>query len=90
LAIAASDLPEIKKVVSELQSGVLFDPDSPRSISKAIQELAGHPKKIMDFKRNSLKKAKEYSWENQEKKQLEMYAKIIAPKKKKSLHRPPR
>lgn len=86
LAIAASDLPEIKKVVTEPQSGVLFDPTSPKSIRAAIKELVGHPKKIIDFKRNSLKKAKKYSWENQEKKQLEMYAQIIAQKKKKSFH----
>lgn len=77
LAIAGANLPEIKKVVKKCQNGVLFDSRISQDICRAIQYLVNKPDKLLQYKKNSLKFAKQYSWENQEKKQLEVYEKII-------------
>jgi len=77
LAIAASDLPEIKRVVTRAQNGMLFSADQSASIREVITSLTKNPQKILQFKRNSLKWAKDYCWENQEKKQIDLYEKVI-------------
>lgn len=78
LAIASSDLPEIRKVVTESQNGVLFNPHKPSDVVKKIKYLIDNPKVLTKFKRNSLNAAKEYCWENQEKKQLKMYKRLLS------------
>lgn len=77
LALAVSDLPEIRKVVEKAQNGVLFNPRNPKDIALKIKSLMKNPQKIWQYKRNSIKFAKEYSWENQEKRQIHLYNLII-------------
>ena len=66
LAIAAADLPEIRRVVEEYGNGVLFDPQDPTDIAEKINALASDRSRLDEMKRNSLKGAAEqYSWEIQ-------------------------
>ena len=77
LAIAASDLPEVKKVITEAENGVLFNPRSTKDITIKLNYLVKNKEILTKFKQNSLKFAKKYSWENQEKKQLKLYEEIL-------------
>jgi len=66
LAIAAADLPEIRRVVEEYENGVLFDPRDPDDIAEKINALASDRSRLDEMKRNSLRGAAEqYSWEVQ-------------------------
>jgi glycosyltransferase involved in cell wall biosynthesis len=39
LALAVSDLPELKKIVDQYEVGITFDPDDPNDIARALAEL---------------------------------------------------
>jgi glycogen synthase len=66
LAIAAADLPEIRRVVEEYENGVLFDPSDPADIAEKINALASDRTRLDGMKRNSLRGAAEqYNWEMQ-------------------------
>lgn len=72
LAIAAADLPEIRRVVEECENGVLFDPSDPRDIAAKINELASDRNRLERMKQNSLRGAAErYNWEAQKPRLLE-------------------
>lgn len=77
LAVAGSNFSEIKKIVHQCQNGVLFDSRKATDIRRAINLLISDANTLKQYKKNSLKFAKIYSWGNQEKKQLELYEKII-------------
>lgn len=77
LAIAASDLPEVSKIIDEVENGVLFNPRSTKDITAKLNYLIKNKKILAKFKQNSLKFSKKYSWENQEKKQLKLYEEIL-------------
>lgn len=66
LAIAAADLPEIRRVVEEYENGVLFDPRDPTDIAEKINALASDRSRLDVMKRNSLRgTAEQFSWEMQ-------------------------
>ncbi len=66
LAVAAADLPEIRRVVEEYENGVLFDPSDPADIASKLNALASDRSRLDEMKRNSLRGAAEqYSWEMQ-------------------------
>ena len=66
LAIAAADLPEIRRVVEEYENGVLFDPQDPTDIAEKINALASDRSRLDVMKRNSLRgTAEQFSWEMQ-------------------------
>ena len=74
LAIISSDLPEIAKIIKGSKNGFIFHSND---IKKKINRLIKNPKILEQYKKNSLKAAKEYCWENEEKKQLALYQKIL-------------
>ncbi|MCK5841671.1 MAG: glycosyltransferase family 4 protein [Candidatus Sabulitectum sp.] len=64
--IIASDFPEMKRVLNEVESGITVDPDSPEEISHAVETLAAHPamrKKMKDRGRTAA--MDRYNWEPQ-------------------------
>jgi glycosyltransferase involved in cell wall biosynthesis len=43
LPVIASDLPPIRRFVSDGENGLLFDPSSPQGLARAIQRLIERP-----------------------------------------------
>lgn len=78
-ALACSDLPELKKIINKYQNGVLFNPREPKSIAKAINQLAKDRKVLTEMQKRSLKASKDYAWEHQGKKLTDLYLKTIHP-----------
>lgn len=77
LAIAASDIPEIRKIVDRCENGILFDPSNPMDISNKINEIIRNKDRLDLMKRNSLRCAKEYyNWEVQGLRLVLIYKKI--------------
>ena len=77
LAIASSNIVEVRKIINQNNNGVLFKSQNTHDIQAKISYLEKNPKILEQFKINSLKAAKKYCWEDQEKKQLALYEKIL-------------
>ncbi len=79
LAIAASDLPEIRGIIEETGSGVLFDPYDPKSIASAINKLISDEELLRSAQRNARRAAREkYNWEKESQKLLSLYETLLA------------
>lgn len=66
--VLASDFPEIKKIVEKYKTGLLTDNISPESIAEKLNEMLSNPMNTAHF----AEVAKEYCWENEEKKLIEI------------------
>jgi len=78
LAIAVSNLPEMKRIVEEFKVGVLFDPASPEDIARAINELTTNESKLIQAKANAKKLSQEkYNWEKEGRKLLDIYNSLM-------------
>ncbi len=77
LPVAVSDFPEVAKIVKKYEVGEVFDPDEPRDIARAINSLLNDPARYQRCKANTRKVASVYNWENEEKKLLRIYSKLL-------------
>jgi glycosyltransferase involved in cell wall biosynthesis len=80
LPVAASDLPEIRAVVTQGRPpvGELFDPDSPRSIADAISRILGDAEAYKLRREQARRLALErFNWNREEPKLLALYAKML-------------
>jgi len=74
LPVASPDFPELKQLLGEVQCGVVFDPDDPQDIARAINEILSDQAKAKKMGQNGLRAFNErYNWEIEEKKLLEIY-----------------
>ncbi|MBP7411822.1 MAG: glycosyltransferase, partial [Methanoculleus sp.] len=77
LPIVASDFPEIRRVVSDAECGLLVDPTNPDAIAGAIIYLMEHPEEAQRMGENGRRAVLEkYNWEEMEGRLLAMYRRI--------------
>ncbi|MBT8195466.1 MAG: glycosyltransferase, partial [Bacteroidia bacterium] len=74
IAVLASDLVEVARVVREYNVGVIIKNHNPEHIADVINELIGDEEKLNVLKKNSMLAAKELTWENEEKKLKEIFS----------------
>jgi glycosyltransferase involved in cell wall biosynthesis len=75
LPVAVGNLPDLKGLVNDLQTGVVFDEQSPESIADSIfrlEQLAASP----DMEERLEKAAADLSWDNEKKNLVELVAKL--------------
>jgi len=75
IPFACSNFPEMRKLAVNDDLGVVFDPEDPNDIARAIRELL----KLEIYarkKKNILEARRKYNWENEEKKLLAVYEKL--------------
>lgn len=78
LAIAASDLPEIRRVVDSERVGALFDPDDPKSISEAVNRLAADRDELHRMRQRAVECTRDrLSWAQESKALLAVYAELF-------------
>lgn len=78
LAVVASDLPELRAVITSRRVGALCDPRDPRAIAAAIDGLAADPHLLAEARRNALRAAtEELNWEVEQRKLLDLYARLV-------------
>jgi glycosyltransferase involved in cell wall biosynthesis len=70
LAVAASDVPDVRRIVDEHGVGALFDASDPDSIAQTVSEMVP---RLDEFRRNARRAASSYSWESQEEVLLDVY-----------------
>jgi len=81
IPVAASDFPELRKVVLGHELGAVFDPEDPKDIARAIDFILSDPERYQRMKENARKAARIYNWENESKKLLTLYAELTEEKK---------
>lgn len=76
LAVAGSDLPDIRRVIDEHRIGALFDAAQPSSIAEAVARLLASPHELAAMRVRALDAAPRYSWEAQAAVLLEIYERL--------------
>lgn len=76
LAVAGSDIPEVRRVVKDKGTGRLFNPYHPTDIGHVINEMVHD--NLESYKLHSYKWAvEEYNWERQSERMLKLYENVI-------------
>jgi glycosyltransferase involved in cell wall biosynthesis len=70
IPIVVNELPEIRRIVTEVGFGIVCDCSDPAAIAKAIEQIVSDPVKYEQMRKNARAAAPEYSWERQESKIL--------------------
>lgn len=74
LALAVSDFPAMKEIVSENKLGITFNPEDPENIAKALNKLVENRELLQNSKKNALKAARErFNWEKEGEKLVKIY-----------------
>ncbi len=75
LPFVVSDFPEMRKLAIDEDLGVVFNPEEPKDIVRAIKELL-KPETYARKKQNVMDARQKYCWENEEKKLIDIYRNI--------------
>jgi len=73
IPVIGSDFPEIKRVIETYNIGLTFDPDDPKDIARAANQIFKDPKKYNLMRENARRAAKILNWENEAKKLTQLY-----------------
>jgi glycosyltransferase involved in cell wall biosynthesis len=73
IPVIASDFPELCSVVNRFKIGVTFDPENPKDIARAADDILRHPERAAEMRRNTAAAGDAYNWENESTKLLELY-----------------
>ena len=77
LPVAASDLPELRRVIEETKCGYLFNSSDPSLIASAINNIIYNEGTSEEMRQNALQHARKYSWENEKGKLLSIYDRLF-------------
>lgn len=77
LAVASSDLVELRRLTQELSNGALFPSIEPEAIAETLEALIARPDELDEQRRRSYDAAKrEYHWEMEEQRLLSYYREL--------------
>lgn len=77
LAIAGSDLPELRSIILGNNIGKVFNPTDPEDIARTVNEMLSDESLLSKMRNNSIKAAKEkYNWENEGRKLIAIYERL--------------
>jgi glycosyltransferase involved in cell wall biosynthesis len=74
LPLALSDLPFLRWFVETYECGALFDPRDPRSMAQAIRGMFEDSERFAALRRKALEAARQFNWDIEGRKFLELYA----------------
>jgi len=77
LAIAASDMPFLRKIITRDRIGVLFDPQDPRNIAEALNAVT-RPERLEAYRKNVALVAPRYTWASESQKLVRLYSELGA------------
>jgi glycosyltransferase involved in cell wall biosynthesis len=77
IPVIASPLPEICKIISEFNCGIVTEAVTPESVSEAIIKLRDHKELIVTLKEGALRASKALTWEKESEKETMFFRRII-------------
>ena len=78
LPVAASDFPELRKLVLSEEIGVVFDPEDPEDMARVIADLLENKESFERMRKNTVKAAKIYHWGRQSDILMSEYRKLLS------------
>ena len=76
LPVIASDLPEIRKIISEYKTGILISDMNPEILAKEINDLLSNQKKYQEIKTNLKIIKNTFCWEKEETLLIKMFSEL--------------
>jgi glycogen(starch) synthase len=77
LAVAASDLPELRRIIYTHHNGRLFRPGDPQDMARVLNELLSDDARLEQLKQNSLRAAGSlYNWNKESEKLVKYYHRL--------------
>lgn len=76
LPVIGSDFPALKSIIEGYHFGKTCNPEDPEDIAAAINWVLSDKKRYDGMRRNALKAAKIFNWENESKKLMEVYRRL--------------
>ena len=73
LPVVGSCFPEMKRIIEGYDLGETFDPDDPKDIAEVITSVLSDKERYDRMRENALRAAKDFNWENESKKFLNIY-----------------
>ena len=73
IPVLASDLPEIRRVVEEVNFGMLIQRFDAVSLAESIREMLADESRLRMWRKNALSRAGDFTWEHQETTLLSLY-----------------
>ncbi len=73
IAILASDLIEVRKVLERVQCGCIVEEHHPKAIAAALRDMLSDPQRLDQWKNNARTAAGKWSWEEEEKVLKQLY-----------------
>jgi glycosyltransferase involved in cell wall biosynthesis len=77
IPVIASDLCEVRKIVTENNSGILIPDVTPENIISALDILLNDREKLAALKRNAFRASQLLSWDLERKKVTELYKRVL-------------
>jgi glycosyltransferase involved in cell wall biosynthesis len=77
IPVISGNLPEISKIVSSNDCGIIIPEVTTQEISRAIIKLRDNPDLLNSYRQNSLKASASLNWENEREKVKSFYSKIF-------------
>ena len=74
LPVAASDFPELRRVIEHTNCGLLFDSSNPDDIANVLNKMISDDNLVEKMRRGAVHNAHHYSWEEESKKLLSIYS----------------
>ena len=69
--ILASDVEEVRKIITNYQIGTFIENHSPQHIASVLNKLLANEAKLLEWKLNTIKAKAEFNWESEEKKLMQ-------------------
>ncbi|MCL2746259.1 MAG: glycosyltransferase [Coriobacteriia bacterium] len=73
LAVASTDLPPIKEILTKEECGITYEQKGAEHTAEVLGNLVGNPEKILQMKKASLAAAPKYAWKAQAEKLIALY-----------------
>ena len=70
IPIVASNLPSIREVLSDGETGILVEPNNPKKLAEGIEKILSEPALAKKISEQAYQKAKNYTWEKRSEKIL--------------------
>lgn len=78
LPVVASDLPEIRRIVQQFETGVLVDPGDVHDVAKGLQKLVDDPGVRRSFAQNASRVLETFSWEEASEEFVTRYKELLS------------
>ena len=76
LPVVSSNFPALSEIVEGYGLGGTFDPEEPKSIAAAINQVLADEQRYDTMRKNALEAATIFNWETESRKLLEIYGRL--------------